>query len=158
LTNTCRYGIYVRTKHTKEKNKPGKPELFIVVTHDETHPSPLVAAVKVRERNYTIETKVGDRFYPDGTGKHYVTMSEIQTDGNDKPRLADPNERGIPTLEDEIHVTAPHMSFGTIQTLHIDGDLANATVYDKRPDGAIVFGTKVYVHATADWIEVTIGP
>ena len=93
-----------------------------------------------------------------GSGKHYLTMWEMQTGGNDKPKLADPFEKGIPTLDDEIHVTAPGLWFSTVQTLHIDGNPADAPVYEKQPDGSIVLGTTIHVHATAEWISVSISP
>jgi hypothetical protein len=45
-----------------------------------------------------------------------------------------------------------------MQTLHIDGNPADATVYEEKPDGAIVFGTKLHIHATAEWVDVYISP
>jgi hypothetical protein len=80
-------------KHLKEKGAPGKPELFIVVTHDATHDSAFIPGVKQRDRNYTIETRIGGRYHPDSSGRHYVTMWEMQTGGNDRPKLADPSKR-----------------------------------------------------------------
>ncbi len=132
--------------------------LVIVVTSDTTHPANYPPGVTERDRNYTVETKEGDTFHADTSGKHSATMNETQTGGNDKPTLADPNQKGIPTLDDQIHVTAPGNSFSTTQTLHIDGSKANATIYDRGANGKVVSGTTVYVHATARQVDVTIGP
>ncbi|MBZ5671182.1 MAG: hypothetical protein LAO04_15815 [Acidobacteriia bacterium] len=104
----------------------GQPNLVIVVASDTTKPAEFPPGVTQRDRNYTVETKEDDSFHADTNGKHFVTMNEKQTGGNDKPRLADPNEKGRPTLQDQIHVSAPGKSFTTTQTLHIDGNRTNA--------------------------------
>jgi RHS repeat-associated protein len=146
------------TSDDRQAQKQNQPKLVIVVTSDTTQPARFNPGVTERDRNYTVETKEDDSFHADTSGKHFVTMDEKQTGGNDKPRLADPNEKGVPTLEDRIHVSAPGKSFTTTQTLHIDGSRANATIYERRSDGTVVSGTTVYVHAAAERVDVDIGP
>jgi RHS repeat-associated protein len=146
----------------EEERKPpsaaqGQQNLVLVVTHDQPIPNPFVPGVKQRDINYTIETKQGDSFRQDTTGKPTVSMTEKQTGGNDKPRLSNPNAKFQYVYQDSISVSAPGKSFSTTQTFFIDGK--QATIYKLDPDTkTVVSGTHACVQATDKEIKVSYGP
>ena len=137
----------------------GQPKLFLVVTHDTGEKGSerltFTGHPVERDRTYTIESKSKDgAFHQDTSGKHYVTMTEHKTGGDDRVKPENPNNKFYGSLQDGVSVSGPGRTLQMEQTFHIDGAKENATVYENKVGGAS--GTVQKVDATYTGVKVTL--
>jgi hypothetical protein len=102
---TPEQALNTTTQQSQQPDRPGKPEIVIVVVSDTTHEVIIPGSTTVVERDviFAAEQKDGDKFtrLP---GDHDVTPKENQTGGNEKPVICKPACTEKNQIEDNMHV------------------------------------------------------